>query len=385
MTELAEILETHNWFDYAGFYDRMAARRDFRVYVEVGCWKGHSVRHLARRLQERDDDAVAYAVDLWGINYLKENAPEEFKDDADFLFQVYNANLVESGVRGIVRDIRACSWDAADRFEDKSVDFVFIDADHSYDSVVRDIRAWHPKIRDRGIIAGHDYFNYSSVRRAVDEFFGDSIEVEGSIWFVDVSARPTGSAAEELKRRAEWLQRQRDAWIRATDERQAIIEEKAKALEWMEGQRLAWSKSAEQCEQRLAEAHKAAEDRIQEMRRHLEWTEDQRRTYEELSSSWRQVAEEREQALIELERVNSLLEVAQQPLLEKCRKLEQAEREASLALAEIRRTVEVEVAPEPGLKEAIKALFPRESFRGRVVRKLARMAKDPGKPENGRP
>lgn len=141
---------------------------------------------------------------------------------------------------------------------------------------------------------------------------------------------------------------------------------------------LEWSEQQRRNLQQLVEQQ---EERERATRGHLDWTENQRKIHEELMLSWRKVAEEREQSLIELERVNGLLEAAQQPLLEKSRRLEQAEREASLALAEVRRTVEV--APESGLKQAIKALFPRDSFRGRVVRKLARLAKDPARSGNG--
>ncbi len=106
--------------------------------------------------------------------------------------------------------------------------------------------------------------------------------------------------------------------------------------------------------------------------------------------SWRKVAEEREQTIIELERVNGLLEAAQKPLIEKCRRLEHAEREASLALAELRRSIEAAPQPipapaaEPNLRARLKALFPRESLHGRVARKLARMVRDPAPSDNGR-
>lgn len=151
-------------------------------------------------------------------------------------------------------------------------------------------------------------------------------------------------------------------------------------LEWTQQQWHNWQQQAEQ-----------AVERERAARGHLDWTEGQRKNYEELMLSWRKVAEEREQAIIELERVNGLLEAAQQPLLEKCRRLEQAERETSRALAELRQSIEAAAQPapvpgpepEPNLKTKLKALFPRESLHGRVARKLVRMARDPTPPGNG--
>ena len=50
-------------------------------------------------------------------------------------------------------------------------DLVFVDADHTYDAVVRDLRAWAPKVRPGGIFAGHDYgWEFPGVVRAVQEF-----------------------------------------------------------------------------------------------------------------------------------------------------------------------------------------------------------------------
>ena len=57
-------------------------------------------------------------------------------------------------------------------FGDKSVDLVYIDADHSYEAVQRDIAVWLPKVKAGGFIAGHDYSHaFPGVVRAVCEKF----------------------------------------------------------------------------------------------------------------------------------------------------------------------------------------------------------------------
>jgi predicted O-methyltransferase YrrM len=62
------------------------------------------------------------------------------------------------------------SVEAAKKFEDKSLDFVFIDADHSYEAVRADIGAWKPKIKPGGLLCGHDHSeNFPGVVRAVKE------------------------------------------------------------------------------------------------------------------------------------------------------------------------------------------------------------------------
>lgn len=79
---------------------------------------------------------------------------------------------------------RMDSVKAAQTVEDGSIDFVFIDADHSYEGCKADIEAWAPKVRKGGMVAGHDYHreNWPGVVRAVDEL-GEKINVlPDAVW-----------------------------------------------------------------------------------------------------------------------------------------------------------------------------------------------------------
>ena len=72
-------------------------------------------------------------------------------------------------------------------FVDESVRFVFIDADHSYDAVLSDLKEWWPKLRKGGIFAGHDYGvkAWPGVKRAVDSmFFSPAVEHRNNSWLV---------------------------------------------------------------------------------------------------------------------------------------------------------------------------------------------------------
>ena len=53
--------------------------------------------------------------------------------------------------------IQCASWEGAAHFEDESVAFCFIDADHSIRGIGRDILVWPQKIMQGGILAFHDY------------------------------------------------------------------------------------------------------------------------------------------------------------------------------------------------------------------------------------
>lgn len=70
---------------------------------------------------------------------------------------------------------------------DGSLDFVFIDGNHQYADVKQDIEDWAPKVRQGGIVSGHDYYNFKSGRggvvQAVDEYAAaNSHEIRSTGW-----------------------------------------------------------------------------------------------------------------------------------------------------------------------------------------------------------
>ena len=108
-----------------------------------------------------------FAVDTWA------GSPEHAETSEVIhgtLFEEFKRNMrpVESAFTAI----RSTSVEAASRFEDGSIDAVFIDAGHEYEDVVADLEAWYPKVRRHGYLCGHDYsIAWPGVIRAVDEFF----------------------------------------------------------------------------------------------------------------------------------------------------------------------------------------------------------------------
>ena len=81
-------------------------------------------------------------------------------------------------------DLKMSSIEAANMFKDNSVDFLFLDGDHRYNEVKKDIIAWLPKIKIGGIFSGHD-FHYPSVNRAVLELLYQVKPIsQNSYWYV---------------------------------------------------------------------------------------------------------------------------------------------------------------------------------------------------------
>jgi hypothetical protein len=66
--------------------------------------------------------------------------------------------------------MRGYSLDMAKLVGDGNLDWIYIDANHDYNSIKSDYNAWFPKVREGGIVSGHDYgVNKFGVKKFVDE------------------------------------------------------------------------------------------------------------------------------------------------------------------------------------------------------------------------
>jgi predicted O-methyltransferase YrrM len=101
----------------------------------------------------------------------------------DALYQAFLQRVTPYPHLQVVRDV---SIAAVARFPAESFDLVYIDGQHDYGSVKADLRAWLPKVRKGGWIAGHDYssqIDNGDVIRAVNEVLGAPQAVfEDSSW-----------------------------------------------------------------------------------------------------------------------------------------------------------------------------------------------------------
>ena len=123
----------------------------------MGVWTGQSAAYLG---VEMHNSGSKGRLDLVDINY------------AGSRVNVLASLLPIMHIVGVAH--QECSWEAASHYKDGSLDAVFIDADHSYESVRKDIDAWLPKVKIGGYIAGHDFTPvYEGVIRAVTETFDE--------------------------------------------------------------------------------------------------------------------------------------------------------------------------------------------------------------------
>jgi len=145
---------------------------DLKIGVEVGVKEAEYTKYLLD-----NTNLFLHAVDIWKHIENHEdlsNVPDEAQE-----LVLQTAKKTLSAYEGRYNIIRKFSVDAAKDFADKSLDFVYIDASHEYEEVIKDLGAWYPKLREGGLFAGHDFIDRGirfGVRRAVLEFIKDKKE-----------------------------------------------------------------------------------------------------------------------------------------------------------------------------------------------------------------
>jgi len=99
--------------------------------------------------------------------------------------------------------IRGASVDVARTIRDKSLNYIYIDADHTYPEVLKDLRAWYPKLATGGIIGGHDWTS-SEVRQAVMEFFGQEYPEKRLCYCAEIVNNPDEVVAQLDAEMMDW-------------------------------------------------------------------------------------------------------------------------------------------------------------------------------------
>jgi hypothetical protein len=153
---------------------KLFAELKFKIGVEVGVDKGEYSEVLCKT----NPQATIYGIDPYdraayepnikpheaGIWDTQEGFESNFEKAIKLLSPYKNYTL-----------IRKYSSEALTDFEDNSLDFVYIDANHDFPNFIYDLHYWLKKVRIGGIMSGHDYAVYSykkfnHVKRALDAY-----------------------------------------------------------------------------------------------------------------------------------------------------------------------------------------------------------------------
>jgi len=150
-------------FTFPTLYKDMVARfPSGSFFVEVGCYVGKSLSFLIEEVENSGKQMNIISVDLF-VDLDNNFDLARMNKFLNNMFTVSDKfNLIEGD-----------SFKLASKFLDNTLYFVFIDANHNYEYVKKDILAWFPKVKEGGVLAGHDYSSdFCGVIEAVGEIFG---------------------------------------------------------------------------------------------------------------------------------------------------------------------------------------------------------------------
>lgn len=161
--------------DLAKLFDELG----YRVGVEIGTEKGKYAKVLCQSIP----DLHLHCVDPW-YRYAKNDGYHDDLNQTGFDECYLETRRRLEGYH--VTYHRKLSMEAVTKFEDNSVDFVYIDGNHRLEYVINDIAGWVEKVRPGGIVSGHDFYKYkdqcySHVIQAV-EAYTSSYKIKP--WFV---------------------------------------------------------------------------------------------------------------------------------------------------------------------------------------------------------
>jgi predicted O-methyltransferase YrrM len=158
-----------------------------QAILEIGSWKGRSSVAMAHTTP-----GYVVCVDHFNgsdneptitLQQAKAAGPDgifrQFLDNTKEYRETFSLHYVRKASEDLtIDDIRKYMIDGG-------FDMIFIDANHAYDHVKREIEFAKKVVKIGGIISGHDFNTCEDVRNAVADSFGNSYKrSEDNIWYV---------------------------------------------------------------------------------------------------------------------------------------------------------------------------------------------------------
>jgi predicted O-methyltransferase YrrM len=151
------------------------------VGLEIGCAEGNTTFHLLSNIL----NLKLYGIDPYS-EYIDWNGYDLNEDHMNRTIKKFYEKIEPYKDRHFL--YREMSDNVIDKFEDESLDFIFIDGLHTYDQVLKDCKNYYSKVKKGGIFSGHDYTAIEEVNKAVIEFATDIkipeiFDVDVDVWY----------------------------------------------------------------------------------------------------------------------------------------------------------------------------------------------------------
>lgn len=177
--DIRRALKIDGWMSEAELQFLAETASKSKLIYEIGSYAGRSTRALADNTK-----GVVHAIDGWNTaNYAGNNSGAVIFNTNEQIFNQFYCNMkdhIESGK--VIVPFK--NWE--DYYPKQCADFIFIDGEHSYENVKRDIEKALNLIQAGGILAGHDYaMPWEGVIKAVNETFVTVNQVN-TIWWLEM-------------------------------------------------------------------------------------------------------------------------------------------------------------------------------------------------------
>lgn len=124
----------------------------YKVGAEIGVYAGDYTEKFCQAGIEM------YAIDPWTA-YSGMGRTFQTQSTMDEIYQMAHKRLSKYDC---VHIVKMESMKAVRKFDDNSLDFVYIDGNHDFRHVAEDLYEWSKKVRSGGAISGHDYYRSSA-------------------------------------------------------------------------------------------------------------------------------------------------------------------------------------------------------------------------------
>jgi predicted O-methyltransferase YrrM len=144
-------------------------------YVETGSYLGCSAILVALHAK----DPMVYCHDIWAENaeYKNYESINVIPDKEEQYLYTFYKNVLDNNLERVIIPMRGDSKYTLKIHKDESIDFAFLDGDHSREGVLADISVIWPKIKPGGRVAFHDK-GMESVERGMRDFLCNISEVD---------------------------------------------------------------------------------------------------------------------------------------------------------------------------------------------------------------
>jgi hypothetical protein len=150
MNEVLEDISSLRYNKRYRIWQPFMEKYDCQVIAEIGVRQGI---HFEKAI--RHSPKLAVAVDCWkddGI--MSRNDMAYRQEELDRQYEGFKKKMAD---KDFVQIYREYSFEAVKRFPDNYFDFIYIDADHTFEGCYQDICDWYPKVKSGKFLIGDDY------------------------------------------------------------------------------------------------------------------------------------------------------------------------------------------------------------------------------------